>query len=247
MTDKTALEKPGAFSLVLNFLPLAHLISGVIVTFAGFDTAGQRLACLLAWVYLLPPLVARLTLAAFGAPGGHLTQNSRGYHVWWFLTQWQMLFNRLPWLEELLRLVPGLYALWIGLWGGRLSPLAYVGPGVVITDRYLIHVEKGAVLGLKSTLAGHMVIRDAQGRYLVVLAAPTVEAEAIVGGYAGLGPGATLRAGQLLPTGRRIAPFDAWPRRSKGNEKPMNAIHHPVSASADAGLRPGLKNPLHRP
>lgn len=154
MTDKTALEKPGAFSLVLNFLPLAHLVSGGMVTFAGFDTAGQRLTCLLTWVYLLPPLAARLSL------------------------------------------------------------LAYVGPGVVITDRYLVQVEKGAVLGLKSTLAGHMVIRDAQGRYLVVVAAPTVEAESIVGGYAGLGPGATLRAGELLPTGRRIAPFNAWPRCS---------------------------------
>ena len=126
----------------------------------------------------------------------------------------QSLFNRLPLLEELLRLVPGLYPLWIGLWGGRLSPFAFVSPGVLITDRYLVDVGRGAVLGLKSTLAGHIAVRDDAGRFIVVVGTPTVEAEALVGGEAGLGPGATLRAGQMLPARRMVAPFCEWPRGS---------------------------------
>ncbi|TXT37636.1 MAG: hypothetical protein FD135_3470 [Comamonadaceae bacterium] len=218
MTDDKELEKPDRLSLILNILPFAHLASGCGLMFAGLDTVGQRVAFAFAWIYLLPPLVARFTLAVYGIPAGQLTQDTRGYRVWWFLTQWQTLFNRLPWLEEVLRLVPGLYAFWIGLWGGHLSPFAYVGPGVVITDRYLVYVERGAVLGFKSALAAHMVIRDQQGRYVVVVAAPVVEAEAILGGYAGLGPGAILRAGHLLPSGRRVAPFGEWPRRKFESE-----------------------------
>ena len=206
-------EQPSAFSLWLNCVPLVHLALGAAVAFGYCEAAGSRSAFLLAWIYLVPPLLARLTLSLFGRPQGRLTQDMRAYRVWWFLTQLQTLFNRLPMLEECLRLAPGLYPAWIRLWGGRLSPFAYVGPGVLITDRYLVRVERGAVLGWMSALAGHMAVRDEAGRFVVVAAAPIVEAEAILGGGAGLGPGARLSARHMLPAGRRVAPFDVWPRQ----------------------------------
>ena len=207
------LEKPSAFSLWLNALPFLHLASGFGLVFGLCDTMGGRILILAAWVYLLPPLASRLMIVTFGRPEGQLTQDMSAYRVWWVLTQWQILFNRLPWLEELLRLVPGFYALWIGLWGGHLSPRAYVGPGVLITDRHAVRVGHGAILGMKSILSGHLVIRNGDGRWLVLAAAPIVESEAIMGGDARLGPGAVLRARQVLPTGRFVRPFDEWPRR----------------------------------
>jgi len=212
MTDAPRLERPDGFSLALNYVPLLHVVSGITLALAAFATPAARAACLALWIYLLPPVVSRITLAAFGRPAGRATLDTRDYRVWWFLTQWQMVFNRLPWLEELLRLVPGLYPLWIALWGGRLHQFAYVSPGVLITDRYLVDVGRGAVLGMKSTLAGHIAVRDDSGRFVVIIGTPTVESEAIVGGEAGIGPGATLRTGHLLPAGRRIAPFSVWPR-----------------------------------
>ena len=217
--DPLKFEKPSAFSLWLNGLPFLHLASGLGVTFGLCDTLAGRFWVLAAWVYLLPPLASQLTILAWGRPEGQLTQNMPAYRVWWVLTQWQILFNRLPWLEELLRLVPGLYALWIGLWGGHLSPFAYVGPGVLITDRYAIRVGRGAILGMKSILAGHLVLRDDAGRWLVLAAAPIVESEAIVGGDSRLGPGAVLRAGHMLPTGRRVNAFEEWPRCKVGTNE----------------------------
>ncbi len=215
MTDLESrqLEKPSAFSLWLNGLPFLHLASGLGVALCLCGTVASWIGVLAGWIYLLPPLASRLMIAAWGRPQGRLTQDMPAYRLWWVLTQWQTLFNRLPFLEELLRLVPGVYALWIGLWGGRLSPFAYVGPGVLITDRYAISVGRGAILGMRSILAGHLVMRDGAGRWLVLAAAPIVETEAIVGGDARLGPGAVLRAGHMLPTGRRINSFEEWPRR----------------------------------
>jgi hypothetical protein len=211
-----AVEKPTAFSLWLNGVPFLHIASGMWIALGYFDAASGRFAFLLAWIYLAPPAAARLTLTLFGRP-----QDMQAYRVWWFLTQLQTLFNRLPMLEEMLRLVPGLYPAWIKLWGGSVSPFAYVGPGVLITDRYLVTVERGAVLGWMSALAGHMVVRNEAERFVVVVAAPKVEAEAILGGAAGLGPGATLSARHMLPAGRRVAPFEAWPSRhsAKGAEQ----------------------------
>lgn len=213
-------EPPSAYSLWLNGLPFLHVASGFAAVLTLCGTAGGAVAVALAWIYLLPPLAARLTLAAFGAPGGRLTQDMRAYKVWWFLTQLQTLFNRLPMLEEFLRLFPGLYPLWIKLWGGSLSPFAYVSPGVVITDRYLVSVGRGAVLGLMSALAGHAAIRDLAGRFVVIVAAPRVEAEAILGGGAALGPGAILQARAMLPSGRRIGPHGIWPPRPR----PANSL-----------------------
>lgn len=214
MTDAklSQLEKPSAFSLWLNGLPFLHLVSGLGIAVDISETTSACVGIFTAWIYLLPPLAARLIIAVWGRPEGRLTQDMTAYRVWWALTQWQILFNRLPWLEELLRLVPGVYPLWIKLWGGQLSPYAYVAPRVLITDRHAVRVERGAVLGMKSILAGHLVQRDEMGRWLVLTAAPVVESEAILGGAAQLGPGAVLRAGKMLPTGCRVHPFEEWPR-----------------------------------
>ncbi|MDO5692830.1 MAG: hypothetical protein Q4G70_10175 [Pseudomonadota bacterium] len=208
------LEKPDGVSLALNFVPLAVIGAGLALARATSDGWLPRGLVFMAWLYLAPPVIGRLILAIHGRPHGEFGLGTPAYRAWWWLTQLQMPFNRLPALEEVLRLVPGLYPAWIALWGGQLSPLAFVGPRVLITDRYAVRVERGAVLGFKSALAGHMVTRDAAGRYRITVAAPVVGAEAIVGGDAGLGPGATLRAGHLLPTGRRVAAFDTWPRQA---------------------------------
>ncbi len=216
----TATERPDALSLALNYLPLLQLCGGVAVCSAASAQWSVRGALMLAWIYLLPPLVSRLSLALWGRPDGRVHTDHRSYRVWWFLTQWQMVFNRLPALEELLRLVPGLYAAWIWLWGGSLSPFSFVGPGVIVTDRYLLDVRRGAVLGMKSALIGHTAVRDDDGRFVVILAAPVVERDAILSGGAAIGPGAVVHAGHRLPAGQRLAPYSEWPRRLRKTEEP---------------------------
>jgi hypothetical protein len=213
--DFQKLEKPDRFSLALNVWPFAHIAAGLLLSAALHGSPLSRVLLFAAWIYLLPPLLGRLLILLFGVPSGSFTQDERPYRVWWMLTQLQTVFNRLPFLEELLRLAPGLYALWISLWGGRVSPFAYIGPGVIITDRYSTVVGRGAVLGYGCALAGHFATRQDDGRWLVVAAGPVVEPEAIVGGAAGLGPGAVLKAGAVLPAGMRIKPFGCWPREDK--------------------------------
>src|SRR5262245_36743965 len=97
------------FTLALNYLPLVQLVAGAAVVTWLWRSPGARLAAFAAWVYLVPPCACHATLWLFGRPHGRgLTQDSRAYKVWWFTHQWQVVFNRLPWLDELLRLVPGL-------------------------------------------------------------------------------------------------------------------------------------------
>lgn len=204
------------YTLALNYLPLAQLLAGVVwVTWQATSPAAVILWSLV-WLYLLPPIVCRVTLLVFGTPHGRaLTQETRAYKIWWFTYQWQVVFNRLPWLEEMLRLVPGLYALWIFLWGGRVSPFVYWSPGSLAFDRPLVIVETGAVVGVGAGLVGHAGMIASDGTYRIDIAPARVGRSAMMGARSGLSAGAELAANQMLPAGRMIKPFMRWDGRAK--------------------------------
>jgi hypothetical protein len=205
-----------ACTLALNYLPIAQLLLGAAVVGWRARSLPSVILWSAAWLYLVPPLACRVTLLLFGRPEGRrLTQGTRAYQVWWFTHQWQVVFNRLPGLEELLRLVPGLYALWIRAWGGQVSPWAYWGPGSLVVDRYLVAVEAGAVIGMGAGLTGHIGYLSADGIFLVDVAPPRVGRGAIMGTRSGLGPGAELTPHQVLPAGRLIPPFVRWDGTAK--------------------------------
>jgi hypothetical protein len=204
------------YTLALNYLPLTQLLAGAAFIATQTTSVGAAIASSLAWLYLLPPIVCRLTLLVFGAPYGRaLSQHDRAYKVWWFAYQWQAVFNRLPWLEEILRLVPGLYALWLFLWGARVSPLVYWAPGSLVIDRPLLIVEAGAVIGAGAGLVGHTATLARDGSYRVDIAAPRVGRGAMMGARSGLSAGAELASGEMLPAGRMIKPFTRWDGSAK--------------------------------
>ena len=204
------------FTLALNYLPLTQLLVGAAIVASQADSLRSAVLCSAGWFFLLPPLACRLTLLIFGRPRGRaLTQAAHAYKIWWFIHQWQLVFNRLPWIEEIFRLVPGLYALWIFLWGGRVSPMVYWAPGSLVIDRPLVIVETGAVIGMGAGLAGHAGTLAADGSYRIDIAASRVGRGAMMGARSGLGPGAELTAGALLPAGRMIRPFMLWDGTTK--------------------------------
>jgi len=207
--------KPSGYSLALNFLPLLQLLAGAAVLWF-VDGAMVRIGAALAWIYILPPLAGRIAMALFGAPAGEgLSQEARAYKVWWFLTQLQVLFNRFGFLEELLRMVPGLYALWLNAWGARVSPVVYWGPGAVVADRQSVRVGPGAVVGTRAVLAGHLAVKDAHGAFRVTLAPVEIGAGVLIGAYAGIGPGCRVAAGEEVPAAAFLRPFTQWAGRRR--------------------------------
>jgi hypothetical protein len=212
------------FTLALNYLPITQLLLGSAGIWALSDSVASMVVLAVIWIFLVPPLVCRLTFSLFGTPFGiGLTQDSRAYKIWWFSHQWQAVFNRLPWIEELLRLMPGLYSAWINLWGGNASTLVYWSPGCIVIDRPLIIVEAFAVIGGHSGLTGHLGRIGEDGSYRVDIAAARVGSRAMMGAGSALGPGAELVAGRLLPAGRILPPFTRWDGASKQRVAPAHA------------------------
>lgn len=203
----TPSDRVSRFALLGNFLPLFMVAAYVTTSVALAETLLARLGVFTALLYILQPLLARLLIVVFGKPEGRdITQDSRAFRVWWLLLQLQMPFNRLPWLEELLRLVPGLYPLWLNLWGAQVHPATYWAPGARTLDRPYVETGYGSVIGSDTLMSGHLA-RMKNGRYLVDIATVVIGTHAVVGARASIGPGCVIGPGETLTATARLAPY----------------------------------------
>ena len=159
------------------------------------------------WLYLLPPLLARVIIVIRGKPSGIVRHDSKTHTTWWSLFQLQLIFNRFPFLEELLRLVPGLYALWLNLWGAKVSTFVFWTPGIVVMDRYHLHIDKGAVLGSECMISGHVLKVQDDGSILLVVDEVHIESGVLVGARASIAPGCHIHAFETVPAGRILKPY----------------------------------------
>ena len=195
----------------------------------GFYTpvhAAAVLACVLApwlfaasaaWVpggvallYVFPPLLARVILVLGGPTPPSATLGSPAFLRWWALGQLQLVFNRFPHLEEIIRLVPGLYSAWLRLWGSHVGTLVFWSPGVVVTDRQLVDIGDRAVIGMGVRIAPHIVVREPDGIARLIAAPVIIGAGAMVGGLTVFGPGARMAPGETSHRTVVLPPFWTW-------------------------------------
>jgi acetyltransferase-like isoleucine patch superfamily enzyme len=167
----------------------------------------HRCWLVLAWLILIPPLLCQLIGRCWPVIGTHGVRSAAARR-WWFLQQLQMPFNRLPWIEEGMRLVPGLYQAWLILWGARVSPWCVVAPHVVITDRQLVTIGTGAVLGDGCLLAAHMVVREPT--WSITIAAISIGRGSLVGARAVLAPGVVVGDDEMVTAMKPMPPFSRW-------------------------------------
>ena len=203
-------ETPTPFALLGNFLPLLLILTMLMVSLVLAGGSLARFGVFIGLFYLLPPLLARLLFLLFGKPRGrNIAQRSRAFRIWWLLLQLQMPFNRLPWLEEMLRLVPGLYPLWLNLWGARVHPASFWGPGALMLDRPYLEIGAGCVIGSETLMSAHLARREA-GRFLVDLDDIAIGAWAVIGARSSIGPGCVVAPGETLAATTRLAPYNHY-------------------------------------
>ena len=201
--------------LLLGYVPLLHVVSVIAVFFLPM-TMGARATLAVVVVYLAPPLLARVV----GVREGTFGPGEGAFLRWWLSNQLQVLFNRLP-LEELLRIVPGLYSLWLRLWGARIGSLVYWSPRVLPLDRGLLRIGNRVVIGAGVRLAGHVLTRTPEGQLQLTVAPVTIGDETVIGGWALIAPGVSIGAAESVPPAIGIPPHTTWSggrrRRTKEN------------------------------
>jgi hypothetical protein len=198
-----------AVMIVLGYLPLLHAASVAVLCVLPLigKTPLWTLALAPGVLYLVPPLAVRLAVLVHPLPNGRCEIGSADFLVWWLTAQWQILFTRLPALEELLRLVPGLYSLWLRLWGARIGKLVYWSPGVLLFDRPLVHIGDRVLLGSCLRIVPHFIGPDEEGKRSLVIAPVRIGSDAIVGGHAVISPGVEIAPGAVTIATRSVRPF----------------------------------------
>ena len=195
--------------LALNAWPLIHLAGVAWISLALPMPLLWRATGAIAWLFLAPPFLARMVVG-HGLPAGEIAVPSRSFFRWWTTWQLQMVFNRLPWIEEAMRFIPGVYSMWLRLWGATIGRLTLWSPGARIFDRPLVRMGNDVVVGIDVRILGHFGGVDADGRANFTLGPVTLGDRTTVGGGALLGPGFTLDADQTTETLFLGAPFPHW-------------------------------------
>ncbi len=186
-------------SRLLSFYPgLVIASSAALLVNLLLSPSLGRLLGLFFVVYGLPLLTFRLLGRAAPLRPGISYLDDPSYSPWWGGHQAQMLYIAFPQLESLLQLVPGLFSLWLRLWGSRVGRGVYWTPRVEIADRSLMLIGDRVVFGHKVQCFGHVVKRK-NGRLLLYVAPIALGHDVFIGAGSRIGPGVFVENGVSVP------------------------------------------------
>ena len=211
--------------LLCNYIQLIHLIAIVAVFLVPWAGTWLKVGTALTVLYLFPPLLARITLKLLPIRATCIDLSCRDYFVWWFLLNLQMVFCRFPFLEEGLRLFPGVYSGWLRLWGADIGKHTYWAAGLRILDRSFLDIGDGVVFGAGVHLNPHVVVRNKEGRLELLLAPIKIGDRALIGGYSLLTAGTEIAQDEITRAVLQSPPYSSWQggKRIKKRSSETNA------------------------
>lgn len=206
--------------VAINYFSLLFIISGIYLSLLWSGKAWMFALYFTAWVYIVPPLMGRITIFLCGRPKGNVNIRSRTHFIWSLLFQYQLIYNRFPLLEEILKIIPGAYSLWLNLWGAKVSMFVFWSSGVTVMDRYNIAIDKGAIIGTECLLSGHFLTLDESGEDSVIIDMIHIGSGALIGTRAMVAPGCIIHPNETLPATRLLMPYTEIKNGRKVKLKP---------------------------
>jgi hypothetical protein len=188
-----------ALGRVMSLYPtmILALAAGTVFWFGSRPSPVQP-ALLIAIIYLLPPVTFRVHQLFFPIRERASDLAERRYSPWWGAHQIQVIYIAIPQLEALLRLVPGLYSLWLRLWGSKVGRNVHWTPNVEITDRSMLIIGDRVVFGHKTKCLGHAIKPRGKSMMLYVRAI-RIGNDVFIGAGSRIGPGVVIADGAYLP------------------------------------------------
>jgi len=206
--------------IATSYFAFFHALSIAAVVFFPWAMLTWRLCSAIVLLYLLPPLLARIILLLAPCRLGIININSNDFIKWWALFNLQVIFCRLPFLEEFLRLIPGIYGPWLRLWGAKIGRLTYWAPGLKILDRSFVRIGDDVVFGADVRLNPHVMYKDKNGMLVLALDYVTLGDRTMIGGYSLFTAGTIIYPDQSTRALLCLPPFSRFRngRREKDEE-----------------------------
>lgn len=168
------------------------------------------LTCLLFIIYGLPPVIYRIHGIFYPIKPGISYLLGKKYSPWWGSHQIQLIYSTFPTLERILHFIPGLFSLWLRLWGAQIGQQVYWTPSVTILDRSLISIGDRVVFGHQVTLVSH-AIKPKQNNLMLYVEKITIGNGVFVSAAVGIGPGVKIGDQSYVPFGKRLFPRENFP------------------------------------
>lgn len=207
-----------------SYFPLM-ITAAAFAAFAIFAAwpSGWTVFLLLFFLYLAAPITHRIMLRWTPIKPGVAVIDDRTFSPWLASHHIQAFYNALPFLEALLRVIPGFYSLWLRAWGSRVGFGVEWDVNVSILDRSLMDIGNRVVFAREVELAAH-VRKKTEGGASRVLVRPVR-----VGAYAFLGAGVHIGAGATVPHNANVPA-----QTSVGvNETFGEAVRHPEKVESE--------------
>lgn len=195
-------------SRIFSLFPLIHILL-ILLSSMVWVKSGNSLGLigLLSSIYLFPLGCFRILSAITPIKEGKSNILEKKFSPWWAGHQIQSLFIAIPMLESTLRVVPGLFSLWLRAWGSKIGKNVYWTPGSIHYDRNLLEVDDNVVFGERSLSVCH-VITPRENSAELTIAKIRIGNNAFIGAAVVLSPGVTMDSNTFIKAGTRVYPFE---------------------------------------
>ncbi len=216
-----------AWDRLFSYFPLL-MTAAVIAALSLFAQwpNGWTVLLLLLVIYVLPPTVLRIVLRWAPLKPGIACIDGGKFCPWLAAHHIQAFYDALPFLESLLRVIPGFYSMWLRMWGSR------IGYGVAwpvrldVLDRNLMDIGNRVTFDREVELAAHVRQKLDGGGSRVLVRPVRIGGHAYVGAGARIGPGATVPHNANVPALTVV----------RVNETYGEAVRHPEKDEAQFAL-----------
>lgn len=171
---------------------------GALGLFGRFPS-GWTALLLIGVIYLAPPMVLRILLRWAPITPGIVTIDGRKFCSWLAAHHIQAFYDGLPFLESLLRVIPGFYSMWLRLWGSHVGYGVEWAVNVSVLDRNLMDIGNRVVFSRNVELAAHVRKKMEGGASRVLVRPVRIGSYVFLGADARVGPGANLPANAAVP------------------------------------------------
>lgn len=156
-------------------------------------------------IYGFPLCAFRLINLFYPLREGNYRLDERKYSSWWGSHQIQLLYIAVPQLESILRLVPGLFSIWLRLWGSKVGKSIYWTPQVEIMDRSLMEIGDRVIFGHKVFCSSH-VVKQKSSNIVLSVKKIRIGERALIGAGSNIGPGVTVASEISVPVKTDLYP-----------------------------------------
>jgi hypothetical protein len=198
-------------SLLLSVFPaFIFLLALISLIWLIFMPSTKAIMTLLFILYLFPLIIYRIHNVFHPIPLGLSDLRAKEYNPWWGSQQIQLIYNTFPSLEKVLHLCPGLFSLWLRLWGAKIGKNVYWVPSVTVLDRGLLEVGDQVIFGHLSGTSSH-IIKPVLDKLYVYVQWVKIGDRVLVGGESRVGAGAYVKPGVVIPFRHTVLPGEIFP------------------------------------